>query len=231
MKDTDKTEYVMGEVVGYSRKSTGEEGAGRSLDDQDKYNLRTCQRFDLPITPEWLYREAPARSGKLWWQGGGYAGIAGEFLNGEDTNGNTRPVLTQIVQGITSGSIKCVVVWSLDRLARHVGIMEALMELMAQHGCVLYNRNGPYDLTTPEGRQAVRNEMVAAQYVRERACVDLPRGVVEQREKGVVVGTANRLGFRAVGNKTGGIKHIEEEQNTVLEIYSLFVWACRAWPV
>src|SRR5688572_24329342 len=88
------TNHVLGEVVGYPRKSTREEGAGKSLEDQEKHILKTCERFGLPITAEQLLREDKGKSGCLWWRGGGFAGIDGDPQSGK----NTRRVLTDIVK-------------------------------------------------------------------------------------------------------------------------------------
>ena len=214
----DAKDLVMGEVRGMLRKSSDGEKSGKSLDGQEGAVLETCQDYGLPIDKDFILRERAGLSGKLWWAGGGSTGIEG------DDNGprQTRPVLTKIVQDIVSGSCRCLVVWSLDRLARHVGIMESLLEILDKYGCLLYDRRGPVDLFTPEGRDRIRSNMTSAQYLRERAQVDAPRGVEHNKKKGKIVINANRLGFRAVGKASGEIIHKQDEQNLVFEIYHTF---------
>ena len=210
--------FAPGSVWGYVRKSTKEEGAGRSLDDQEDCIMDTCETWGLPMTRDCLARENAGMSGKLWWAGGGGSGISGDHQEK-----GFRPVLTRLVEGIVSGQVRAIVVWSQDRLWRHVGICEAMIELMARHSTCLFDRNGSVDISTPEGRSAVRATAAAAQYARERAAVDAPRGVRSARKKGKVVVNAHRLGFRSVGKATGLVQHIPEEQALVVEIFRMFV--------
>lgn len=214
----DPRDLVLGEVIGMLRKSSDGEKAGKSLDGQEGAVLETCQDYNLPIDTEHIWREAAGMSGSLWWAGGGATGIAGD-----EAAKKTRPVLTKIVNGIVEGSIRCLVVWSLDRLARHVGIMESLMEIMNKYGCLLYDRRGPVDIFGVEGRDRVRSNMTSAQYARERAAVDAPRGVDHNKKKGKIVISANRLGFRAVGKASGEIIHKLDEQDLAYEIFHLLV--------
>ena len=215
----DPRDLVLGEVIGMLRKSSDGEKAGKSLDGQEGAVLETSEDYKLPLDKEHIWREQAGQSGKLWWAGGGSTGIEGD----DEGARKTRPVLSKIVTGIVGGTIRCVVVWSLDRLARHVGIMEALMEIMNKYGCLLYDRRGPVDIFSPEGRDRVRSNMTSAQYARERAQVDAPRGVDHNKKKGKIVISANRLGFRAVGKASGEIIHRTDEQDLAYELFHLFV--------
>ena len=141
-------DLVHGEVFGMLRKSSDGEKAGKSLDGQEAGVLETCEDFGLPIDKECIWREQAGLSGKLWWAGGGSTGISGDDMGIQ----KTRPILTKIVTAIADGTCRCLVVWSLDRIARHVGIMEALMEIMTKYGCLLFDRRGQVDIFSPEGR-------------------------------------------------------------------------------
>lgn len=208
-------EDVIGEdqVFAYARKSNEDRSALRSIEDQHAINLETALEWGLPLQPENMLSEKPGHGGDEWWSGGGATGIEGDH-----TKATTRPELTKLVRGVVTGNVKVIVVWSMCRLWRDVGICEAMIKLLARHECRLYDRNGPVDIHTPEGRQAVRANAIAGQNMREMAAVNSPRGVRRSRGKGKSVVSCNRLGFRSIRG-TGNVRHIPEEQDMVRQIY------------
>jgi DNA invertase Pin-like site-specific DNA recombinase len=207
-----------GELIRYGRKSNKTEKSSKSLQDQNEVTLESCEEFGLPTSASDWWPEEPGHGGDEWWVGVTLYGTGDAYT----AKPATRPVLTKIVRGIQQGTIKGVVVYSQDRLWRSVMICEALVNLMAQHDVQLFDRNGAVDLQTPEGRQAVFQTATAAQALREMAVVNAPRGVTKSRNKGKLVGNPNVLGFRAVGNKTGGVRAIAEELEVVRRWFRMF---------
>jgi DNA invertase Pin-like site-specific DNA recombinase len=207
-------ELTSDEVFDYARKSNKDSKAVKSIKDQHAENMDTALMWGLPLEARNTLAEKPGHGGDEWWEGGGLSG-----LEEEHTSTRTRPVLTELLRGVVAGKIKCIIVWSQCRLARDVAIMEAIIKLLSRYGCLLYDRNGPVDISTPEGRQAVRQNAIAAQNVIEMARVNSPRGIRRSRNKGKAVVMSNRLGFRSVGGTSGEILHVPEEQELVRQIF------------
>lgn len=210
---------VLEEVVEHGRKSNKSETASKSLADQKECCDEIAAELGIPVSEERWWPEQAGHGGDEWWAGGGATGIV------EDTRGagRTRPMLTKIIRGIMAGRIKCVVVYSLNRLWRSAAIAGVAIDIFAEYGCLLVDRNGFVDLFTAEGRQAVLQNAVHAQGERENAKVTSPRGVFKSRAKGKLVGPANSIGFRSVGGRSGGVRHLPEEHEVVRRIFRLFV--------
>ena len=200
------------------RKSTRNESSAKSLSDQRECAFETAAELGISVLEENWWPEAAGHGGDEWWEGGGASGLNGD----QSSPGKTRPVFTKIMQGVQAGTIKCVIVWSLDRLWRSTAICAQAVDIMAKSGCLLVDRNGIVDISTPEGRTAVFSNAVNAQNQREQGTVNSPRGVLKSRSKGKIVGPNNSLGFRSAGHRTGEIVHMEEEQELVRRIFRLF---------
>lgn len=208
-------QYLPGEVGGYARKSVDDRNGNFSIEGQSEEMLATAEEYNLPLTREDILVEVPGHGGDEWWKGGGFTGLEGD----QDAGGKTRPKLTELLKQVVAGKIRCVIVYSQCRLWRDVAICEHLIKLLARYGCALYDRYGPVDISTPEGRNKVRSNAVAAQNQREMAADSAPRGIMKKLKRGKVVTNGHRLGFRSVGNYTGEITHIPEEQELVRKIY------------
>jgi DNA invertase Pin-like site-specific DNA recombinase/ribosomal protein L32 len=203
------------EVVAYARKSNDDKGALKSIRDQVEACFETAAEWGLPFEESGVMAEQPGHSGVEWWAGGGTPGIEGY----SGPKAKTRPVLTELMKRIVAGQVRCVIVWSCDRLWRDVGICEAMIKIFADCSVELYDRNGRINISTPDGLNSVRAAAVAAQNMREMAAVNAPRGVQKSRNRGKLVMRADRLGFRSVGETTGQVRHIREEQELVREIF------------
>jgi DNA invertase Pin-like site-specific DNA recombinase/ribosomal protein L32 len=206
------------EVVAYSRKSNDDSGAAQSIRDQIESSFETAAEWGLPIEQSGVLSEQPGHGGDEWWMGGGAPGLEGYI----GPKVQTRPILTELMKGVVAGHIRAVIVWSCDRLWRDVGICEAMIKIFADCGVALYDRNGPVNISTPDGRNSVRAAAVSAQNMREMAAVSAPRGILRCRNRGKLVMGANRLGFRSVGGSSGQVRHIAEEQELARELFRRF---------
>jgi len=204
--------------VSYSRKSTKEEGARKSIDDQNEVNQETAEEWGLPLLAECVFSEAEGMGGNLWYEGGGASGVIGDNRDKK----RTRPILTQIIRGVVFGRYKCIIVYSLDRLWRDVGLCAAMIDVLNQYGCLLYDENGYVDTVTPDGHNSVMSQAAAASHQRRIAQVASPRGVRKSRQKGKRVSSADCLGFRNAFDKKNGVLHIPAEQDMVNRIFRLF---------
>ena len=198
-------------TISYQRQSVSKgDGRSKSLTDQAECNIETAAYYGLPLTTANQWDEEKNHGGDEWWSGA---------LTIENS-ARYRPILTKIVNGIVAGTVRCLVVWSLDRVWRSVSIAGILIDLMGKHGCLLYDRNGEVDISTPDGRNKVLNNAIAAQHLREMAVVNSPRGVRKSREKGLVVVGSDVLGFRNCGN--GRVRAIIDEIEMVRDVFAAY---------
>lgn len=214
----DPHKLLPGQVKINGRKSTANEKtrAEKSLNDQRAYCEATCRQHSLRFSEEDWMPEPPGYSGALWWEGGGTNGL--EQL---DQSRKTRPVLTKIMRGIVAGEIRCLVVYSLDRLWRDVAICRGILNLLFKFDCLLYDVNGPVNIWTYEGRNAILQNAIASQAVSEAARVNSPRGVQQNIKEGKLVVSPNVQGFRTAGPRTCEVRHLDCEQELVNRIYQM----------
>ena len=205
------------QTASYERKSNKrKDGTTKSIEDQREANRETAQEHGLTLLPENQFSEEVGHGGDEFWLNGGATGLAGE----QRTGVRYRPILTKLLEGICEGRIKCVICWSIDRLARDVSMMKQLIDKMGEFECLLFDRNGPLDIISPEGRGAVLQSAIAAQTYRELCSVNSPRGTRSTRNKGRTVVTGNVYGYRHIGK--GKVISIPEELERVKLIFQMF---------
>lgn len=202
----------------YERKSTvKKDGSTKSLEDQRAVNLETAEEYGLPLLPQNQRSEAVGSKGSDWWCGGGGTGLPGD----DRTGARYRPVLTKIMERVEKDQLKCLIVYSLDRLWRDVALCKMMIDTLGKHGCALYDRSGYVDILTPEGRANVLQQSVRAMEYRELCAVLSPRGCRSTRNKGKTVVTGNVLGYRHVGK--GRVIVIIEEIVLVRRIFVMYL--------
>ena len=206
------------EVFSYARKTNNETNAKKSIADQHTVNFRTAKKHGLPLEESGVLSEKPGLGGELWWDGYIGSGLTGDYTVPEER----RPVLTQIMNGVLSGKVRCIICYTQDRIWRDVALCKVMIDVLAQQGCLLYDKNGLVDISTPEGRTAVYNNASEAEKVRRKAKVDSERGLTESREMGLKVVNAGVLGFRNVLGRRGEVRHVEEEQAVANRLFRLF---------
>lgn len=205
-----------GQVRRYGRKSNKEGRAQKSLDDQCACTLVTCKQFGLPTSnSDWMPEPIGAK-GNEFWLGGGLNG-----LEEPDENRKTRPVLTQLLHDVRDGKVRAIVCFNLDRLFRDVEIAKSLLTFLFKHDCLLYDYDGPCNIWTHQGRNAILQNAIGSQALSENSRVNSPRGVRENLKMNKLVVSPNVLGFRSAGKRTGEVLHIAEEQALVNRIYEM----------
>ena len=217
-KQTDIKTLKADQVVDYARKSVtrGRDGTNKSIADQHDCNQETADYYGLPLSQDNWLTEAKNHGGDEWWAKCPDVGLEWGAVEKQPS----RPILTTLMRGVVTGKIKCVIVWSVDRLLREIAIAKIMADLFAQHGCLLYDRNGNVPLDSPEARGNFFQTVLAAQQYREMCAVNSPRGVNKLRERGKIVVTANVLGYRHVSK--GRIKVVPEEIALVQRIFTMF---------
>ena len=217
-KLTDPKTLKPEQVVDYARKSVtrGRDGTNKSITDQHDCNQETADYYGLPLSQDNWLTEEKNHGGDEWWAKCPDIGLEWGAVEKQPY----RPTLTKLMRGVVTGKIKCVIVWSVDRLLREIAIAKIMADLFAQHGCLLYDRNGNVPLDSPESRGNFFQTVLAAQQYREMCAVNSPRGVNKLRERGKIVVTGNVLGYRHVAK--GRIKVVMEEIALVRRIFTMF---------
>ena len=204
----DPSGLLPGQGRRYGRKSTKKDATRgqKSLGDQDKCTQATANQLGLPSTPDDWMAESAGLGGDLFWEG------VSNGLEEPDARRKTRPVLTQLLKSIVSGKVKFLIVWNLDRLWRDVSVCREMLNILFKYECLLYDFNGPVNIWTYEGRNAILQNAIASQAVSEAARINSPRGVESNIREGKLVVSPNVLGFRSGGPRTGTALHKESEQ-------------------
>jgi len=213
----DPKNLLPGDVVEHGRKSNKDGKQQKSLKDQHACCDEVCVQYSLPATDEDWWQEAEGCKGDWPWEGR----RAGNGLEEADDKQPTRPVLTKILKAIITGKKKCLVVWSQDRLWRNVSLCQDMLDILYRYDCLLYDYNGPVNIWTIEGRNAVLNNAITAQTLRERAATDCPRGVRRSLAQGKPVISTNVQGFRSAGKRTCKVTPMLEELEIVRRVFAM----------
>ena len=206
------------QTYSYERKSNkSKDGTSKSIEDQRAVNQETAEEYGLTLLPENQLSEEPGLGGDLFWRG-----FQGTGLEGDDRTGvRFRPKLTQLVELMKAGKVKNLLIFSQCRLWRSTMLCHMMLDLMAECGVKLFDRNGPIPINTPEGRQNVLQGAVAAQIYRETCASVSGRGTRSTRKKLKVVVNGNVPGFRHVAK--GKIEVVPEEISLVRRIFKMYV--------
>ncbi len=117
-------------------------------------------------------------------------GVSGSHLE--------RPGLQKLLADVCDRRVDVVVVHRLDRLTRHLGDLQKLMELFEQHGVALVSVTQSLDTTDLHGRLALNLLTSFAQFERELIGERSREKRAATRRQGVWYGNAPPLGYTLV---------------------------------
>lgn len=117
-------------------------------------------------------------------------GVSGSHLE--------RPGLQKLLADLCDGRIDVVVINRLDRLTRHLGDLQKLMELFEHHGVALVSVTQSLDTTDLHGRLALNLLTSFAQFERELIGERSREKRAATRRQGVWYGNAPPLGYYLV---------------------------------
>lgn len=103
---------------------------------------------------------------------------------------------TTLMQRLESGASDGVIVFDLARFSRRPIEGERLIEA-AERGLLVLDSEGEYDLTTPSGKKAFRDQLSAAAYESDRTSARSRRGKRLKALKGEVSSSMRPFGFEA----------------------------------
>ena len=106
-----------------------------------------------------------------------------------------RPGLQELLSDVADGLVDIVVVHRLDRLSRHMGDFNALMQDFERHGVALVSVTQSIDTSGPQGRLTLNLLTSFAQFEREMAGERGREKRAASRRQGVWQGGAPPLGY------------------------------------
>ncbi len=139
-------------------------------------------------------------------------GVSGSHLQ--------RPGLQGLMADVSTGRIEVVVVHRLDRLTRHLGDLQKLMELFEHHGIALVSVTQSLDTTDLHGRLALNLLTSFAQFERELIGERSREKRAATRRQGVWYGNAPPLGYDLVRQR---LVVNPKEAEVVRDIFAGFV--------
>jgi len=131
-----------------------------------------------------------------------------------------RPGLQELLSDMADGLVDIVVVHRLDRLSRHMGDFNALMQDFERHGVALVSVTQSIDTSGPQGRLTLNLLTSFAQFEREIAGERGREKRAASRRQGVWQGGAPPLGYGLAQQRL-----VEEpaEAKTVRNIFERFL--------
>lgn len=131
-----------------------------------------------------------------------------------------RPGLQELLLDVADGFVDIVVVHRLDRLSRHMGDFNALMQDFERHGVALVSVTQSIDTSGPQGRLTLNLLTSFAQFEREIAGERGREKRAASRRQGVWQGGAPPLGYGLAQQRL-----VEEpaEAKTVRDIFERFL--------
>lgn len=166
----------------YTRKST-EEGLDQAFNSLDAQR-EACEAFILSQRTEGMVRVDDR------YDDGGYSGGTLE-----------RPALKRLMADIAEGRVDVIVVYKIDRLSRSLMDFAKLVELFDAHGVTFVSVTQGFNTTTSMGRLTLNVLLSFAQFEREVTAERIRDKIAASRKKGMWMGGAVPLGYRAKERK------------------------------
>ena len=135
-----------------------------------------------------------------------------------------RPQFQQMLEGVRSGEVCCVICYKLDRCSRSILDFTQLMELFQQHGVAFVSCTEKFDTGTPMGRAMLNICIVFAQLERETIQQRITDAYHSRCKKGYFMGGRIPFGFTLApyvleGRKTSRYEAVPEEAEILRQIY------------
>lgn len=96
-----------------------------------------------------------------------------------------RPVFSQMMRDVQAGQIDLVVVWKINRFARHVETAMRAWDDIKRAGASFYSINEKADMRTPQGWLFHTMQAMLAQYFSEELGVEVREGFLQRAKTGL----------------------------------------------
>jgi len=146
---------------------------------------------------------------------------ADEGISGKDIEG--RPAIKQMLADVTSGKVKNVLVYKIDRLTRSTKNLIELVEMFNTHNCAFNSLSESIDTSSATGRMFLKIVGIFAEFERENLSERTRLGFERKAKEGYsLCSHISSFGYnRENGNRIQEIN--EEEAATVRRIFKMYL--------
>jgi site-specific DNA recombinase len=150
-----------------------------------------------------------------------YSVYADEGISGKDIE--ARPAIKQLIADVTSGKIKNVLVYKIDRLTRSTKNLIELVELFNTHHCAFNSLQESIDTGSATGRMFLKIVGIFAEFERENLAERVRLGIERKAKEGFsLCGCTPSFGYnRENGNRIQEVN--EAEAAIVRRIFDLYL--------
>ena len=185
----------------YTRKSS-EEGLEQGFNSLDA-QCEACEAYILS------QKEQGWKALELAYDDGGFSG------------GNTeRPGLKRLMEDISNGKVKIVVVYKVDRLTRSLADFAKLVELFDAHGVSFVSVTQQFNTTSSMGRLTLNVLLSFAQFEREVTGERIRDKIAASKRKGMWMGGSIPIGYLP---DERSLKIDETQARQVYNIYQRYI--------
>ncbi len=183
-------------VVAYIRVSDESQVDGYSLDAQKKEIERWCERHDYELM----------------------AVYADEGVSAHSDNIKERPQLMKLLEDAKRGCFDCVVVHTLDRWARNVGVQRQALKLLGECNVGFASVTEDFDFSTPAGKLLLTTMGGVSEFFSDQLGVHVKKAQKQMTESGLPV-AAIPFGYKRQPDKVLPPIKVEQEAKVVIEIF------------
>ncbi|MCL2224106.1 MAG: recombinase family protein [Defluviitaleaceae bacterium] len=150
-----------------------------------------------------------------------YSVYADEGISGKDIDG--RPAIKQLIADVTSGKVKNVLVYKIDRLTRSTKNLIELVEIFNVNRCAFNSLQESIDTSSATGRMFLKIVGIFAEFERENLAERVRLGIERKAKEGYALNSCvATFGYnRESGNRIQEVN--EAEAVTVRRIFDLYL--------
>ena len=183
-------------VVAYIRVSDESQVDGYSLDAQKKEIERWCERHGYELI----------------------AIYADEGISAHSENIKERPQLMKLLEDAKKGRFDCVVVHTLDRWARNVGVQRQALKLLGECNVGFASVTEDFDFSTPAGKLLLTTMGGVSEFFSDQLGVHVKKAQKQMTESGLPV-AAIPFGYKRQPEKGLPPIKVDQEAKVVIEIF------------
>lgn len=183
-------------VVAYIRVSDESQVDGYSLDAQRKEIERWCERHDYELI----------------------AVYADEGISAHTENIKERPQLMKLLEDAKKGLFDSVVVHTLDRWARNVGVQRQALKLLGECNVGFASVTEDFDFSTPAGKLLLTTMGGVSEFFSDQLGVHVKKAQKQMTESGLPV-AAIPFGYKRQPEKGLPPIKVDQEAKVVIEIF------------
>ena len=183
-------------VIAYIRVSDESQVDGYSLDAQSKEIERWCERHGYELI----------------------AVYADEGISAHTENIKERPQLMKLLEDAKKGCFDCVVVHTLDRWARNVGVQRQALKLLGECNVGFASVTEDFDFSTPAGKLLLTTMGGVSEFFSDQLGVHVRKAQKQMTESGLPV-AAIPFGYKRQPEKGLPPIKVDQEAKVVIEIF------------